>query len=84
MLNTMPILNPDKPARFGCYASFPGSGPSGEVCSRCAHQLADKSRFVCDKFRQMTGRKGSPISPGTAACRYFQPRHAFSRTHTEA
>jgi hypothetical protein len=79
MLNTMPILSPDKPAKLGSYAGFPGTGPTGEVCSRCALQVADRSKFICDKFRQMTGRKGSPISPGTAACRYFQARPAFNR-----
>jgi hypothetical protein len=83
MLNTMPILNTDRPAKMGSYASFPGTGPTGEVCSRCALQIADKSRFVCEKYRQLTGRKGSPISPASAACRYFQPRPAFNRTHVE-
>jgi hypothetical protein len=83
MLNNLPILNTDRPAKMGSYAGFPGTGPAGEVCSRCALQVADRSKFLCDKFREMTGRKGSPISPGTAACKHFKPRPAFKRTHTE-
>lgn len=74
MLNNYPMLDTDKTARLGCYASFPGSGPASATCSGCAFQSPDKAKFVCDKFQALTGRKGKPISPATSACRYFAAR----------
>lgn len=78
MLNTMPLLSINKTAKLGSYAGFPGSGPIGATCSKCALQVADRSRFVCSKYQALTGRKGSPISPARSACRYFQERPAFN------
>ena len=78
MLNNYPMLETGKPAKLGSYAGFPGTGPTGEVCSRCAHQLPDRAKFICDKYRAITGRKGSPIYPGTSACRYFEARRPFN------
>jgi hypothetical protein len=80
MLNTMPLLNVNKTAKLGSYASFPGSGPVGSFCSGCALQVPDKSRFVCGKYQSLTGRKGSPISPGSPSCRYFLSRPPFNPT----
>lgn len=78
MLNNYPLLDTEKTARLGCYASFPGSGPSAATCSGCAFQSPDKAKFVCDKYQALTGRKGKPISPATAACRYFTARRTFA------
>jgi len=76
--NAYPLLNVSGKARMGCYATFPGTGPHGSKCSGCIHQAPDKSRFVCAKFRVLTGRKGSPIDPSSPACRYFAARPAFN------
>lgn len=78
MLNNHPILDTDKTAKLGCYASFPGSGPMGATCSGCSFQAADRAKFVCSKFQALTGRKGKPISPATSACRYFKERPPFN------
>lgn len=78
MENTYPLLNVGGKARMGCYAAFPGTGPQGARCSGCAHQAPDGSRFVCAKYKALTGRRGSPIDPNSPACRYFAARPAFS------
>jgi hypothetical protein len=78
MENNLPLLNVGGKARMGCYAAFPGTGPRGARCSGCAHQCPDGSRFVCGKYKALTGRKGSPIDPGSPACRYFAARPAFN------
>ena len=80
MLNDMPLLQNERRVQLGCYAHIPGSGPRGEICSRCAMLAPDGSRFVCDKYRTMTGRKGKPISPNSSACKYFVARRAFNST----
>ena len=59
MENTYPLLNVGGKARMGCYAAFPGTGPRGARCSGCAHQSPDGPRFVCGKYKALTGRKGS-------------------------
>jgi hypothetical protein len=78
MENNTPLLSSDRKAALGCFASFPGSGPAGEICSRCSLLTPEGSRFVCDKYRQLTGRKPKPISPNSSACRYFIARPAFN------
>jgi hypothetical protein len=72
MLNEMPIHSVSKIAKHGCYANLSGFGPVGEVCSSCAFLVAEKSKFICFKYREMVSRKGSPISPASAACKYFK------------
>ena len=78
MNNNAPLLSVDKTAKHGNYAHFPASGPFGETCSRCAFQVPDRAKFVCSKFQKLTGKKGKPIDPNKAACRYFEPRPAFN------
>ena len=78
MENNLPLLNVGGKARMGCYAAFLGTGPQGARCSGCAHQSPTGSRFVCGKYKALTGRKGSPIDPGSPACRYFAARPAFN------
>jgi hypothetical protein len=80
MLNDMPLLNVGGKAQLGNFAALPGSGPAGSVCSGCSLLTPDGSRFVCGKYKTLTGRKGKPISSGAAACRYFAPRPAFNST----
>jgi hypothetical protein len=80
MLNEMPLLSVNKTAKMGSYASFPGSGPSGMFCANCAHQTADRNKFVCGEFKRITGRKGSPICTSSPACKYFEKRRAFNQT----
>jgi hypothetical protein len=76
MLNNFPLLNSDKPTKLGNYASIPGTGPLGAVCSGCAKLQREGSRSVCGKFAEITRRKGKPIDTGTAACRYYVARQA--------
>ena len=83
MLNNYPMIDTSKPARPGSYAGFPGTGPAGEVCSRCRLQTADRAKFYCSKFQTLTGRRGSAISPGSPACRYFEARPAFNSSPAE-
>jgi hypothetical protein len=78
MENTHPLLNVGGKAKMGCYASFPGTGPQGARCSGCAYQSPDGTRFVCGKYRALTGRKGGPIYLDSPACRYFAARPAFN------
>jgi hypothetical protein len=80
MINTYPLLNVGSKAQLGNFAALPGTGPAGEVCSRCSLLEASGSKFVCGKFQSLARRKGKPISPGSAACRYFEPRPAFNST----
>ena len=78
MENNLPLLNVGGKARLGAYASFPGTGPRDARCSGCAYQSPDGSRFVCGKYKALTGRKGGPIDPSSPACRYFAARPAFN------
>ena len=78
--NTLSLQSSGATAKFECHAHFPGSGPIGEICARCSLLVPDGSRFVCDKYRQMVGRKGKPISPNSSACRYFSARKPFNAT----
>jgi hypothetical protein len=78
MENNLPLLNVGGKARMGCYAAFPGTSPLDARCSGCAHQSPDGSRFVCGKYKALTGRKGGPIDPSSPACRYFAARPAFN------
>jgi hypothetical protein len=79
MINDTPLWSASAPAKYECHAAFPGSGPTGEICSRCALLQPDKSKFVCSKYQQLVGRKGKPISPNSFACRYFQKRPSFNQ-----
>jgi hypothetical protein len=78
MENTLSLQSSNGAAKFECHAHFPGTGPIGEICARCALLEADKNKFVCGKYRQLTGRKGKPISPNSSACRYFEKRRSFA------
>lgn len=78
MDNTAPLLNCDRKVQLGNYAGIPGTGPASTVCSGCSRLEADGSRFRCGHFQVLTGRKGKPISPGSASCRYFTARLAFN------
>jgi hypothetical protein len=78
MENTLPLENSTGPARRECHAHFPGTGPFGEICARCALLVPEKSKFVCSKYKALTGRKGKPISPNSSACKYFEQRRAFN------
>jgi hypothetical protein len=78
MENHHPLLDTGRKAQLGCYAALPGSGPAGAICSHCALLDPDGSMFVCRKYRSLTGRKGKPISPNSAACRYFEQRQTFA------
>ena len=78
MINTAPLLNVGGKAQLGCHAALPGTGPTGAVCSGCSLLTPDGSRFVCGKYRSLTGRKGKPISPASSACRYYDHRRAFN------
>jgi hypothetical protein len=80
MDNLFPLLNSSTTNKMGCYAAFPGTGPSGEICARCSLLTSDGSKFICDKYRQLVGRKGKPISPNSAACRYFEKRRPFNQS----
>lgn len=64
MENNLPLLNVGGKARMGCYAAFPGTGPQDARCSGCAYQSPDGSRFICGKYRALTGRKGGPTDSG--------------------
>jgi hypothetical protein len=82
MDNLFPLLNSSSAAKLGCYASLPGTGPSGEICARCSLLEPLKSKFVCGKYKSLTGRQGRPISPNSAACKYFVARPAFNSPRT--
>jgi hypothetical protein len=79
MINNMPLLENDRKPQLGCYAHLPGSGPAGEICSRCSFLTPQGSRFVCFKYRTMTGRVPKPISPNSSACKYFTARRRFNQ-----
>lgn len=81
MNNTYPLLSVGSKAQLGNFAALPGTGPTGEVCSRCAMLEAVGSRFVCGKYQKLTGRKGKPIGSNSSACRYFDQRRAFNLTN---
>jgi hypothetical protein len=83
MENNTPLLNVSGKASLGNYAALPGSGPAGQVCSHCSLLDPVGSRFTCGKFENLTGRKGKPISPASAACRYFTLRPAFNAPRTD-
>lgn len=78
MDNNFPLLNCDRKVQHGNFAGIPGTGPVGAVCSKCSRLEPAGSRFVCSHFQILTGRKGKPISSGSAACRYFLERPAFN------
>jgi hypothetical protein len=59
---------------------FPAPGRVGEICSRCSLLEPDGSRFVCSKYKALTGRRGKPISPNSSACKYFSARKPFNAT----
>ena len=81
MNNNYPLLNVGAKARLGNFAALPGTGPKGAVCSGCARLTPDGSKFVCEKYRTLTGRKGRAISPGSSACRYYDHRRVFNSAH---
>lgn len=74
MENKFALLNSGRRSQIGCYAGIPGTGPTGAICSGCVLLVPEGSKFVCSKYRRITGRKGKPISGNSAACRYFEPR----------
>lgn len=80
MLNNFPLLNSDKVTKLGNYAGIPSTGPHGTVCSGCSFLQPEGSRFVCFKFSEITRRKGKPISPGSASCRYYSARPTFAES----
>jgi hypothetical protein len=79
MLNNMPLLENERRVQLGCYAHLPGSGPDGEICARCVLLVPQGSKFVCSKYKALTGRAGKPISPNSSACRYFEQRRRFNQ-----
>jgi hypothetical protein len=79
MINSTPLLNTGGKNQMGCHAHLPGSGPAAEICSRCALLVPEGSKFVCSQYRVLTGRTGKPISPNSAACRYFEKRRSFNQ-----
>jgi hypothetical protein len=78
MENLFPLLNSSSTAKLGCFAGIPGTGPKGSICAGCSLLEPAGSKFVCDKYQQLTGRKGKPISPNSSACRYFSQRRSFA------
>lgn len=78
MENDTPLLNSDRKVQMGCFAALPGTGPVGQICSHCSMLDPAGSKFVCAKYKVLSGRQGKPISPNSAACRYFQQRPAFN------
>ena len=78
----MTVASINKPAKHGCYAHFPGSGPD-EKCTDCIYfkhmakkgiASADKGR--CAKWAAMQNvsvMKAKPISRFTDACKHWEP-----------
>ena len=61
-------------------AHFAGTGPVGATCSRCKfwqksggqQKSGRKPKYICEKFRTMTG-DAAKLIPGTSpACRHFE------------
>jgi hypothetical protein len=82
MKNDSPLLSAVNKISLSNYAGIPGTGPVDAVCSGCTFLEADGSRFLCAKYRTMTGRKGQHIRSDTPACRYFQQRRTFAERTT--
>src|SRR5262245_38293745 len=73
-------------------AHWAGSGPAGKTCGECQHwnfwrQIRNASGAVicteqhkgCQKYQQLTNKKGPEISRQLPACRHFQERVAGSQ-----
>lgn len=56
-------------------AHFGGTGPKGKRCTSCKWMRRDSRGkfpiFFCDKFEQLTGKRGHHIDPQYKACKYF-------------
>jgi hypothetical protein len=78
MENTYPLLNMHSKAALGNFAALPGTGPAAAICSGCVLLVPQGSKFVCGKYKALTGRAGKPISPNNSACRYFEQRRRFN------
>jgi hypothetical protein len=75
------IANLAGTAKHGSYAYFPGTGPDKKTCADCEFYLGGgvdpqditKTGF-CDRFKEITGKKGHRISMSSPACREFEVR----------
>lgn len=63
---------------YGGMAHFAATGPEGKTCRMCEHWLSEGHAASgilkparCDKFRQMTGKRGEAIPHSAHACKYF-------------
>jgi len=80
MENKTPLLDSGHKNQMGCYAGIPGTGPTGAICSGCVLLVPEGSKFVCSKYKRLTGRKAKPISGNSPACRYFEQRRLVNST----
>lgn len=65
----------NRTAKHGSFAHFPGSGPVGKYCDKCAHfSAAEKKKGwgLCIKFKQLMGFKGNQIRGSSQSCKYFE------------
>lgn len=69
--NEAPLRNVGARAQHGSFAHMPGTGPALYRCADCAHIGTERTKFICLKYRDLMGRKGSPIPPHSHSCRYF-------------
>lgn len=69
--NDTPLVNVGRTAKHGSYAYFSGTGPSLYRCVDCAFGIAERTKFYCGKFYDLTGKQGDPIPKHSKTCKYF-------------
>jgi hypothetical protein len=70
-------------------AHFAATGPFGTTCKECIYlgdwkqtrnasgEIVSTKRWGgCRKFRELTGKHGDAVPPGTESCRYFLRRES--------
>ncbi len=79
---TRSVTEPNRVAKWGAYAHFPGTGPEGKMCQTCDLVTTTgekhKFRYYCLKYKQLLGVKRfkitEAIQPHTAACKYYKEK----------
>ena len=71
------LINGDVPMTYAGQAHFGLSGPTDKRCADCASFEPNRRRRGiggCEKFYDLTGKKGAEFPGSAFTCKYFKPK----------